>query len=674
MKGLEHTSNTGGWRARELDLTSAALACIALSMVVLALALTGRAIGLWMGLATAAVGAVTLAAARPEWRLPRKEWLAAVPLGIWYVLQAWGPEMQPDAAGYQLGLVAEWLRDGRLPSRVGFYEVLPQGMGMLYGVAMAAGGAPLARLLHLLFFLGCVGLLFRLGRHPSAGLIFFAIPVAAISGTSGYTDVAQVFFALAAVTLLLEERWCAAGLCAGFVYAIKISGLIAVAAGLLYLILRRKPGGAMRFLAGAAVVAAPWMARAVRLTGNPLAPLANQWFPNDAFHSVTDSAFSESVRASVEWWRVPWLVTFDGLALQGLLGPVFLLLPLLALAAIRSARGRLWLGAACVLALPWLLNPGARFALLPAAFVCLAAAEALPGRLLWSLAALHAMLSLPPLMDRYAHPQAWRLHGWRQQLSKQYLAPVELVNGRVKPGERMLDLVGLPYLYLRTVPVGPAASAEVDQLTDTLYQAVGSPPPEFELKAQWPLRFVRALRVRAGSPPDSIPWSVAEVAPQRDGANVPVLRNWFVQAWPVPADAALAFDGNPASRWQSWSPAKKGAFVELRFDRPVPIDGALLRLRNYQTGQDVRLYLQSPADGRWTEAPLSWRQMPPRLPRRAAAAFLRSRGIRWIVARDEPGGLGEIGQALRMAPEAWGVEPAGRADNVWLFRLNEPTR
>jgi hypothetical protein len=62
------------------------------------------------------------------------------------------------------------------------------------------------------------------------------------------------------------------------------------------------------------------------------------------------------------------------------------------------------------------------------------------------------------------------------------------------------------------------------------------------------------------------------------------------------------------------------------------------------------------------------------LPRRAATAFLRARGIRWIVAKAERGGFGEIGQALRMAPEAWGVTPVQRADNIWLFRIDDPKR
>lgn len=539
---------------------------------------------------------------------------------------------------------------------------------------MAFGTAAGARLLHVLFFFGCAGWLLRLAKHPAAALLFFAIPVAAVSGTSGYTDLAQVFFALAAVSLLQQERWGRAGACAGFVYAIKISGVIAPAAGIAYLLLRRRVGPAARFTAAALAVMAPWLVRAVWLTGNPLAPLANRWFPNDGFHSAMDAAFSESVHAAVTWWRIPWALAVDGLALQGFLGPLFLVVPVLALGALTTARGRWWLGAAAVFVLPWLMNPGARFALLPAAFLCLAIAEIMPGRILWVLAALQAALSLPPAMDRYAHPQAWRLRGWRQKMTREYLAGSLMVNGHVQAKDRVLDLVGLPYLYLKTVPIGPAASVEVDQLTDTLYQAVGRPSPEFELRADWPQRFVRALRVRAEAPPREIPWSVTEVTPQRGGADVAMLRNWIVDAWPGPADAALAFDGNFASRWQSWAPAQSGAFVELRFDRPVPIDGALLRLRNYQTGHDVRLYVQSPADGRWAEAPLVWRRLPPRLPRRAATAFLRSRGIRWIVARDEPGGLGEIGQAMRMAPEAWDLEPAGRADNVWLYRVKELKR
>lgn len=651
--------------------TRLALAPIALSYGAYALALAGLARRPWIIALTLAAAAAAAWFTRPTWRRPGVAWLPFLPLLAIYEAHAWGPEFQPDAAGYHLGLAAEWLRDGRLPGRIGFYEVLPQGMEMLFGAAMSLGGSIAARILHLGFLAGCAGLLMRLGAQPPAALIFFAIPVAAVSGASAYTDAAQVFFLLAAFALLEEERPFMAGLCAGFVYAVKISGLIALPAGLLWLIWKRRSRSLLPFAVGALLTIAPWMARAVWLTGNPLAPLANGLFPNDAFHPGTDASFLQSVHSSLPWWKLPWAVAVDGFAAQGLLGPCFLLVAPLALVAIKRERGRIWLAAAAIFLVPWLVNPGARFALPAAAFLCLALSEALPPRALWALASVHALLSLPPVMDLYAHPQAWRLREWRYELPESWFAPTRMVNRHVKPGERVLDLVGLPSLYLDSVPIGPASCVEVDQFTDTLYRGTGTPPPKFELSAEWPMRFVRALRVRAGSPPSSIPWSVTEIKPMRAGHPVSALANWFVDAWPVPADAALAADGNPASRWQSWLPAPKGAFVELRFDRPVPLDGARVLLENYQVQQDVRLYTQTAADRRWSEAPLRWRQLPPALPRRAAIAWLRSRGIRWIVAKDERGGFGEIGQALRMAPEAWGVTPVDRVDNLWLFRIGD---
>ena len=54
-------------------------------------------------------------------------------------MHALAPEIQPDAIGYHLGLVAQYLRLGKFPDRIDFYGILPEGMEMLYLFAFAFG-------------------------------------------------------------------------------------------------------------------------------------------------------------------------------------------------------------------------------------------------------------------------------------------------------------------------------------------------------------------------------------------------------------------------------------------------------------------------------------------------------------------------------------------------------
>src|ERR1039457_4460887 len=59
--------------------------------------------------------------------------------GALYLINALAPELEPDARAYHLGLTSEYVRLGGFPSRVGFYEMLPQGFEMLFVPAFAFG-------------------------------------------------------------------------------------------------------------------------------------------------------------------------------------------------------------------------------------------------------------------------------------------------------------------------------------------------------------------------------------------------------------------------------------------------------------------------------------------------------------------------------------------------------
>jgi hypothetical protein len=624
----------------------------------------------------------------------RPHWLAALalPFFVLYLIHALTPETQPDGTTYHLGLVAEWLRLHGFSPRIGFYEMLPLGMETLFAPAFAIGQHSAAKLVHFGFLLATVPLILRIARRLgcredaawSAALLLFCTPVLAISGAAAYNDAALVFFHLAAFALLLEDHPLAAGLTAGFCFAIKITGIFAVIAGLAWLLYRRRWHDCSRFLPAAAVSILPWTLRDLWLTGNPLAPLANGLFPNDAFHAFTEQSLSRYLAnyGGLRWHQIPWSLTTTGFDLQGFIGPVFLLLPL-ALLAWRKPAGRIVLCAAVFLLIPWTRNIGARFVLPSLAFFCLALALALPRPAIAALAVLHAITCWPNAAGLYTDPNAWRLRGFpwqaalRLESEDQYLAQSLLeytftrrAAQHLQPNEPLLDLYALPFAYLPTVPIGPLSSAQFDNLAHTLATAASSAPDtQATIACRYPLQFTRSLRIQLQQPMPS-DWSIAEVQLFRDGQRVSYSRNWFLHASTAPGDAYLAADGNRATHWTTWDRAPAGAFWQLTFDRPIPLDGLSVILPNLDDPARLRIEAQG-LDRRWSNlaanAQVTWQTAHTH--RRAAMEFVRRQGIHWIAARTTGDGHAIIGESLLMFPEAWGVELVEKAGDAALFRL-----
>lgn len=687
------------WQGRPRHWTYAlASGAPLLSLCVYALLLTGHTTTLALCLAAG------LSCALFAWR-PKREpheplaWrsvvLPALPLAAYFVLylvHALAPEIQPDSTTYHLGLVAEWLRTGRLATRLGFYDVLPMGLETLFTPAAAIGGYSAAKLVHFTFLCATVPLMLRVGRalglsgeaSLGAAALYVIAPVVAVSGTAAYTDAALVFFGLAAFSLLQEEADGCAGLAAGFCYAIKITGLLAVPAGLGWLIWKRRWRGAALFGAGAMLSVLPWMSRTLWLTGSPFAPFGNRLLPNAAFHAVAEEELIRYLAnyGNINWTGVPWAITVDGAALQGLIGPLFLLAPL-ALLAWRKPAARALLAVALLLLLPWTRNLGTRFVMPALPFVCLALALALPRPAMLVLVLAHAVLCWPAVVDRYAGAGAWRIHGfpWQAALriepEQQYLAGhlfeyrfARMTARHVKPGDGILDLFALPYAYLPTVPIGPLESAQFDNLLLTLSSASrANPEILISGSAQWPLRFLRGVRVRMKQPLP-IPWHLAEVEVLRNGRAVPVSARWFVDARPASGDAWLAADGNRATRWSSWDISAAGMYWQMTFDRPMPLDGVRVLMPNLNSPRVLAIETQE-MDRQWkpVAGPLTLDLTDPRLYRHSAIEFLKRQGIAWIVTRIGRGGVGSIGQAFLMTPDDWGVELVEKVDEVALFRV-----
>jgi hypothetical protein len=633
----------------------------------------------------------------PFWTIP---FLAGY--GGLYLVHALAPEIEPDAAGYHLGLVAEWLRTGGFATRIGFYEVLPLGVETLFLPAVAIGGYPAAKLVHLGFLAATGPLAARLAVRLElpewagwAGWLLYAIsPVTGVSGTSAYTDAAGVFFTVATVAALLEwrtspdTRWLiAAGLAAGFCYAVKLPGALVVVIAVAFPLCHRASRGAALAAAAASVGVAPWMLRAVWLTGNPVAPLGNALFPNPHFHEWTErylTAFLKDYGLS-GWTAIPGALLWDGAALQGLLGPAWALLPL-GLLALRRNGGRWLWAAAAVMALPWFANAGARFLLPALLFAGVAVAAAVPRPAAVALVALHAVLSWPAMVDKYANAGAWRLREWPwavvtgQVAKEDYLREqlwdyraAEMVRQQVPPGDHLLDLYSLPSAYSGVAGVGSLPSVPFDQMADTLALAAAPRPESLDRQTcRFPLAFLRSVRWRLL---DDFPvrWSIQEATFHYLQHERPVSRSWLLQASPAPQDAPRAVDGNLATAWHTWSAAPAGSYYQVRFARPQPLDSVQAVMPNLRGGRLKLAVEGQKLDGDWIrlDGQQDVETLTTRPLRREAIALVHHHGLNWIVAPDREQGHGRIGRAMAMAPEAWGLVEVARVEGARLFRLRD---
>ncbi|MCU1238440.1 MAG: hypothetical protein JWP63_6407, partial [Candidatus Solibacter sp.] len=425
-------------------------------------------------------------------RIPRPVWIVFAAYGIWYFVNALAPETLADGITYHLGLPAEYLRLRGFPDSVTFYGMLPQGMEMLYTVAFSFGRHSAAKLVEFAFFLATIPLIFRVGRQLGASelassvaaVFYFCAPVVGLTGSSSYNDAAGVFFLLATLHLLLlrDDRYLlAAGLLAGFCYAIKPPGLIVAAGALLFLAAQRRWKPTLVFAAGAALAIAPWMVRALAITGNPVAPLMSTVFANPYFHVATEQELAAGLRSlgDVRPAQVPWELAF-GDRLTGTFGPLLFALPI-GLLALRKREGRLLWAAAILVALPWITNSGARFLMPAVALAALALGMSLPRPLAWTAIALQAVLCWPQVLDLWETRYSFRLHEFpiaaalRIESEADYCKHrfdeynvAKLVERVTPPASRTLALMTVASAYLDRDVAVSWQSAEADRLLDTL--------------------------------------------------------------------------------------------------------------------------------------------------------------------------------------------------------------
>ena len=699
-------------RHRELPASIAlAVGAALLAQIIFLLLLAGRVNAWTLGI----LGAAALALGYKDVRtkLPRPSWLWALfaPYAGLYLVHALTPEIQPDGYTYHLGLVSEWLRTGSLGRRVGFYEMLPQGLEMLFTMACAYGKHSAAKLIHFAFTVALIPLMIATAKRlgfpgtPAAAIFFFA-PVVGVCGTAAYNDVALAFYILAVFYLLLEkpQPWMLllsntrktelpsaaavrmflsslgartppfallAGALAGFCYAVKITGIIIAPAAAGFLLIRRQWRSAFLLSCGALFVIAPWMLRTAWMSGNPFAPLMNEWFPNPYFHITEEHGFTEWLRHyGAKPLELPLEVTVRGALTAGLTGPVFLLIPV-GLVALRSRAGQLLWLAAVVCGIPWWANVGTRFLIPSMVFLALALVLAMPGRLAWVLVGAQAILCWPQVVEVYAAKYAWRLHGfpWEAALrvedEQQYLRAnlweyriAEMLQKHTKAGELVLDMASAPSAYVSATVVNPWQSAKGGRMVDAV--ALGSSPDYHMIHShefRWRAQPVSAIRVH---------WSSIQELQffDRDKIVLPS-RTWILQASPNPWEAPLAMDRNLASGWQRWDTRKENGIFEVRFQAPMQTTGVRVLSRDSEPGT------AEVEDGSGWHRLLAPNRTPviPSNLRPAAGRLIRREGFHYVLARIMEDGLGPISRDLVYSAGDWGLQRVDQVDGIHLLRV-----
>ena len=631
-----------------------------------------------------------------------------------YLVAALCPESSVDGTAYHIALPAQYLREHHIPAiTTNLLSTLSEGAEMLFLFAFSFGKHSAASMVHLLFTLAVpLGILSygkRIGSPVAgavAGLLFFLSPATAVVGTAAYVDVASaaavfaVFYLIQIWRVQQNDRLLIlAGIVAGFAFAIKYTAVLAGVYAVGAVVARRWRSGkpVLRPCAAVAVGAfflmSPWLIKNAVVTGNPVAPLGNRFFPNPNLSPAIEHAYIEETGSlgGLPAWQWPYDVTARGSHTQGFLGPVFLLTPL-ALLALRVSPGRQLLAAAALFLVPYAAAAPARY-LLPALTMLSLALGLVFVR--WRFVApaivgLHAILSWPTVIPHYAAifgPPGPRLEmpSLRAALRitpepdylEEHLYGEERVNGygiglfmdaNMRPHERAFAFRAFQQAYhARDVIVdwesetGVRMGSSIRAAIDPLYQ------PSEQHRFSFAPRSVRKIRLVQTGRSDTDQWSVNELRFSNGGMSVDRAPQWRIQASPNPWDAPLAFDNSPLTRWASREPARPGMYVEIDFGGAQSIDLVTADGTPGQSGIKMDIEFEtSPGDWRSAGArhDIAQVEMPPRL-RRAAMENLLRQNVEWLVINDmDPGA-----RDFDMNQAQWGIKQSGASSRYRLYHI-----
>jgi hypothetical protein len=700
------------WERRLLAFFAGSACLSAILFALSAAHLAYRGVLLALGL-----GSIGYAAYSGALRSPGKAFAPLAPLWRWVFIPAFAaftwygffnalvPEHSSDGMAYHLSEVVIYQHAHGFPRITNdIFASLSQGIELLYLFAFDFGRHSAATLVHYAFLIALAFLVLSYGRRigrPAvgvAGAIFtYTSPVVLRDATVAYVDVAlaAVLFALFYLLQVWDESrdsnlLVPIGLLAGFCYAVKYTGFLAVpyAVGFVaWKLLRnaRKPllRPVLVIALSAAVMVLPWMVKNWIEVVNPVSPLANRTFPNPYVH-ISQEDFMRKYFSSYDLasrWQIPLDVTVKGDHLGAFLGPIFVLTPL-ALLALRFREGRQLLLAGLLLGSTYFGNIGTRFLIPIVPFVSLALALAVANLpwLLFALLVANIIACWPAMYRIYCSPNAWRLEeipvaaALRLQSEDDYLSQdpeyriVRMIGRVVPPGDRIFAIGQNGTSYLpRELLIGHHSAAN-EVIEDILWTPVAAGyQPVLSVKFDFPPREFRKLRVvLKGSETDG-QWSITELRIFDGPKELPRDPGWRLTAHPNPWDVQLAFDNTPVTRWRSWQPAAPGMYVEVDFPRPQPASSVVVE-SSYET-VNTKIALEGMGtDGQWTtvsDHPAITTHPIRTSLRMAAIAELKARGIQYVVIHPGDPGADDFFRY----PAAWGLSLVGQESGAHLYRI-----
>ena len=629
-------------------------------------------------------------------------------LGI-YILYALHPEVSADGSFYHNGFLNLYSAAHRIyPVNDTLYAGLSQGVEIQTLPGFLIGRHCVPGLVQLVYLISLTLLIVEVGRHFggskvgwTAAFLVFAAPIVGYVSTQALNDIGVTAVVFGAFFCMLrwwgtrEPGWLVpAGLLSGFAYAVKYSAYPAVILFAAFVAWRWLRSHDIRWpwvLAGAICVAAmvlPYFIRNWAWYGNPLAPFENAWFPNPNFSPWQEWEYRANQRTYgwlTSYWDVPWDVAFGGRNLQGIFGPVVLLLPL-GLLALRSPLGQVLFGIGCILLVNYPQNVGARF-LMPSFpfFALLLASVASRWREgLGAVLAMHAITCWPTLVRAYTDENALILapiptlaQVTREIPEDETLAyrlntytAARWLDQNAKPGDRVFTNAVYVEAYTKFHACSTHASTRCYKLSDIFQSAFDNQyKPGRELVFTFPGKQVSALRLwQTGEGKER--WDLREISLYRGGDRISIPKGTRLRANSNEEDLPNLLDGKLVTGWSPWQYLAPGQYVELQFPNTLEIDSVQVRTSMGHSASHVTLETRT-GDADWAtlaaKATIDASVDVPDL-RRNATAELYSRGIRFIFAMTSDG----FRSAMEKDPEAWHVELAGQGGDWRIFRLLDP--
>jgi hypothetical protein len=242
---------------------------------------------------------------------------------------------------------------------------------------------------------------------------------------------------------------------------------------------------------GAAVMAGPWLLRNWIWLGNPFAPFLNSWFPNPFWTASAEHQYLAGLSQYPPFKSygdfIMQLTVLGGLV-PGMIGPVFLLLPL-SLMALRCRQGRQLLAAGAAFAIPACLNTEIRFLIPALPFFAMALGLAMENSwgVLPAVALMEAILCWPTVMTAYCDRNAWRVRGFQFGAAFQTEAESHYISSHVgdyalkpaieqavPPNQRLFSFAGRAAAYIdRDIVVGYESSLGM-QVQEALQNAAAA--------------------------------------------------------------------------------------------------------------------------------------------------------------------------------------------------------